>query len=284
MNVAQPKTQRPKVLESFRPITDDEFGRFRELIFRKAGISMADEKKVLVSGRLSKRLRHYHLNTFEQYYQLVRNTQQYPSEMQVMVDLLTTNETYFFREPNHFEFLRQHLKESRPNGTFRIWSAACSSGEEVYTLAMTLAEALPHKTWEVVGSDVSQRMLDHCQKAVYPLSRRGSMSDYYLRQYCLKGIRQQEGYFLVERFLRSRCTFHQVNLIEPLPNLGLFDAIFLRNVMIYFNRDTKQKVIQKLLQQLKPNGLLFIGHSESLNGLDHQAKLIRSSIYRKQCE
>lgn len=262
-------------------ITDKEFDRFRKLIYEKAGISMAPEKKVLVSGRLSKRLRQYGLTSFDQYYQLI-HAAEHPKEMQMMVDLLTTNETYFFREPSHFDYLQKEVLPHWKGSQFRVWSAACSTGEEVYTLAMVLAESLKNRAWEVYGSDLSTRVLESCRQAIYPMSRIGPMSDYYLHKYCLKGVRQQEGNFLIDKALRASCTFQQINLMETLPNIGLFDVIFLRNVMIYFDARGKQLVANKLVQHLKPNGLLFISHSESLHGITDKLTMLQPSIYRKK--
>lgn len=263
-----------------RPITDREFARFRKLIYEKAGIAMAPGKKVLVSGRLTKRLRHYGLTTFDQYFELAATT--HPEELQTLVDLLTTNETYFFREPAHFDFLRDKVFSQWPGGSFRIWSAACSSGEEVYTLAMLLSEHLPDQSWEILGSDISSKMLESCETGLYPMSRAGPMQKHFLHKYCLKGVRSQEGYFLVDKPLRERCVFKQINLMEPIPNIGRFEVIFLRNVMIYFDSKGKALVVNKLLQHLKPGGLLIISHSETLHGITDQLKMIRPSIYRKQ--
>lgn len=265
-----------------RPITDQEFERFRKLIYEKAGIHMAPEKKVLVSGRLTKRLRHYGLTTFGDYFRLATNAAEHPQEQQMLVDLLTTNETYFFREPAHFDFLQQLLTEYPPAGSLRVWSAACSSGEEVYTLAMILAETLSgYDNWEILGSDISTRMLDACRRAVYPMTRKGPMSDYYLHKYCLKGVREQAGNFLIDRNLRRRCSFQQVNLMQPSSSLGQFDVIFLRNVMIYFNTEGKRQAVHNLLQHLKPGGFLFVSHSESLHGVTDQLTMLRPSVYRK---
>ena len=268
--------------EGIRPITDTEFERFRKLIYKKAGISMAPAKKVLVAGRLSKRLRHYGLQTFDQYYQLATDAVAYPGELQVLVDQLTTNETYFFREPGHFELLQQALNAAPSDSPCRIWSAACSSGEEVYTLAMVLAETLGQKPWDILGSDISSRMLESCRRGVYPMSRKGPMKEHYLHHYCLKGVRSQEGQFLVSRSLRERCAFRQINLMEPIPEIGRFDFIFLRNVMIYFDACGKQKVVSQLLRHLKPGGLLFVSHSETLHGMTSQLVMVQPSVYRKR--
>lgn len=264
------------------PITDQEFGLFQRLIYKIAGISLSDAKKVLLVGRLQKRLRHYHFETFTQYYRMLA-TGNHPHELQVMVDLLTTNETYFFREPKHFEFLRdQILRPWKSPGTFRIWSAASSTGEEPYTLAMMLAEYLPNSAWEIIGSDISTQVLEKAHRGHYPMSRNEGIPPAFLKKYCRKGVRAQEGTFLICRELRERVSFHQVNLTLPVDqSMGRFEVIFLRNVMIYFDADTKRKVIANLMPHLVSGGHLIIGHSETLNGLDTGLVSVQPTIYRK---
>lgn len=268
-------------LGAIEPISQGEFNQFRALIYDVAGIAMSPEKKTLVAGRLAKRVAHYSLKNFSQYYRLIQSNK-YPEEFQIMVDLLTTNETYFFREPQHFDFLREQLTEHNTPHNLRIWSAACSSGEEVYSLAMLLAEVLGKSPWEVHGSDISSKVLQSCRQGLYPLTRTGKMSRQLLHKYCLKGVRSQEGMFLIEKSLRSRCFFHQINLMEPFPDIGLFDVIFIRNVMIYFDNQGKVKVINQLLNHLRPGGLLFISHSETLHGISDKVTMLRPSIYRKK--
>ncbi|MBL8435424.1 MAG: protein-glutamate O-methyltransferase CheR [Zoogloea sp.] len=263
-------------------ITDQEFALFQRLIYKIAGISLSDAKKVLLVGRLSKRLKHYNFGTFSQYYRMLAGGH-HPEEMQVMVDLLTTNETYFFREPGHFHFLRDEiLKPRRSPAPFRVWSAACSSGEEVYTLAMLLADTLPNSPWEVVGSDISTQVLAKAEAGHYPLGRHEGIPPAYLSKYCLKGVRSHSGTFLITPELRRRTRFHQVNLTLPIDaSLGEFEVIFLRNVMIYFDTETKRKVVGNLLPRLKSGGHLIIGHAETLNGIQQGLEPVRATIYRK---
>ncbi len=262
------------------PITDEQFLRFKDLIYKEAGISLAAQKKALVAGRLAKRLKHYRLQDYGQYYRLL-NQPQHSGEFQMMVDLLTTNETYFFREPQHFDFLRDVVLPEKRGQDINIWSAACSSGEEVYTLAMVLADKLGNSPWRIMGSDISTRMLQSCERAVYPLSRASHMSDYFLRKYCLKGVREQEGMLLIDRRLRERCSFRKINLMETLPSMAKFDVIFVRNVMIYFDAPTKTRVVDRLLQALKPGGYLITSHSESLHGISDSVRMVKPSIYQK---
>jgi len=267
-------------MDGIRAITDEEFKRFKKLIYEVAGINMAPEKKALVAGRLAKRLKHFGLQTYAEYYRLI-NSPQYPGEFQMMTDLLTTNETYFFREHQHFEFIRDEVLAGRKPDNYRVWSAASSSGEEVYTLAMVLAEILGARKWEVIGSDISTRMLESCRRAVYPMSRASHMSTECMKKYCLKGTGRQQGMLMIDKRLRTRCSFRQVNLMQPVPNIGDIDMIFIRNVMIYFDPETKKKVIERVLGPLKPGGYLFTSHSESLHGITDRVQMIKPSIYQK---
>ena len=265
---------------AIEPLSDREFGLFQRLIYKLAGISMAESKKVLMVGRLSRRLRHYGLSRFGDYYRLLASGQ-HPDEVQLMVDLLTTNETYFFREPQHFDFLEQ-VAASSPSKPFRVWSAACSSGEEPYTIAMVLAETLGMGgAWEIVASDISQTVLDKAQRGLYPLERAKGVPIELLRKYCLKGVGPQEGSLLIGKPLRERVSFLQFNLISPGDQkIGLFDIIFLRNVMIYFDNDTKAKVVDNIIPHLKRDGHFVIGHSETLNRISEAVVAIRPTIYR----
>lgn len=262
-------------------ITDQEFALFQRLIYRIAGINLSTAKKILLVGRLSKRLKHYGFATFTEYYRLLA-AGTHDEELQTFVDLLTTNETYFFREPQHFDYLRDHiLPARRSNANFRVWSGACSSGEEPYTIAMVLAEHLPATPWEVFASDISMTVLARAQTGVFPLERTTGIPKEYLRKYCMKGVRSQEGKLLVAPELRQRVHFGQVNLTEPIGGVGDFDVIFLRNVMIYFDGDTKRKVVDNMLPSLKPGGYFIVGHSESLNGVTERLKSLRPTIYQK---
>ena len=260
-------------------ITNAEFSKFQRLIFDIAGISLSDAKRVLLVGRLSKRLKHFGHTSFSEYHRHVTEPQ-HRAELQVMVDLLTTNETYFFREPKHFEFLRERALQ-RTGSTFRVWSAASSSGEEAFSMAMVLAETLGQSSWEVVGTDISTRVLTKAQGAHYALERIDGIPDKFLKKYCLKGVREQAGTLLIIKELRERVRFLHSNLLNPRKDLGLFDVIFLRNVMIYFDNETKRKVISNLMGYLKPDGYFIVGHSESLNGLTNELVATRPTIYRR---
>ena len=264
------------------PISDPEFDQLRRLLYQTAGISMADSKRQLVMGRLSKRIVQRGFSDFTGYLRAIGAGDE--SELRVMIDLLTTNETSFFREPKHFEFLREYVL-NRPNrqAPLSIWSAACSSGEEPYTIAMVLMNALGDSVpWDILGTDISTRILDRAQTGHYAMERARNIPPDFLRRYCLKGVRSQEGTFLIAPEVRERVRFRHFNLMHPAPDsLGSFEVIFLRNVMIYFDMETKRKVVANLLPRLRKGGYFLVGHSETLNGVNEQVVPERPSTYRK---
>jgi chemotaxis protein methyltransferase CheR len=262
-------------------ISDTEFGQFRRFIFETAGITLTDAKKALVSGRLAKRLHACRVKNYGEYFRLLMSGES-PLELQTAVDLLTTNETYFFREPKHFQFLKKQLTAGAARAApLRIWSAAGSTGEEAYSTAMLLEDCLPGQPWEVVGSDISTRVLARARAGHYSMERISHFPPGYLQRFCLKGRDSQEGTMLVQRALRDKVRFLQVNLNAPLPHLGTFDVVLLRNVLIYFNIETKRKVVARVLNVLKPGGYLLIGHSESLIEVSEAVELIAPAIYHK---
>ena len=262
-------------------ITNAEFAQFQKLIYKIAGISLADTKKVLLVGRLGRRLKHFNLSNFTEYYRLVSSGDA-DDELQTMVDLLTTNETYFFREEAHFDFLSKTIVAQHPAGSpFNVWSAASSTGEEIYTISFVLADTLGlDAPWTVQGSDISTAVLATAQRGLYWLDRTRGLPQSYLRKYCLKGVRSQEGGFMIAPEIKRHTKFIQVNLNKTLPAMGKFHVIFLRNVMIYFDADTKRQVVARLVQQLLPGGYFIVGHSESLNGLTDTLRALKPTIYQ----
>jgi chemotaxis protein methyltransferase CheR len=262
-------------------LSDSDFARFQRFIFEHAGITLSAAKKALVSGRLAKRVAHHGLAGYGAYLELLGSGRA-GEEVQTAVDLLTTNETYFFREAKHFELLRGLAQaataQRRP---LRVWSAACSSGEEPYSIAMVLDDVQGGLAWEVLGTDISQRVLQRARGGHYPDERTRHIPPEYRKRYCLRGTGEQQGTMLVERTLRQRVRFAQVNLNAELPQLGPFDIVFLRNVMIYFSADTKRTVVARVLGQLAGGGHFCIGHSESLNEINTSVLQVAPSIYRK---
>ena len=235
----------------------------------------------MVASRLARRLTFYGLRSYGDYFRLTANPD-YPLEFQMMVNILSTNETYFFREPQHFDFFRENILKLWHGAHFRVWSAACSSGEEAYSLAMVMAETLGMRSWEIFASDLSTRVLETAQTGVYTMDRLECMDSRLLKKYCSKGVRSQAGSFRIDARLRNRVNFDQVNLMDPLPpNLGGFEVIFLRNVLIYFDQDTKKRVVEQLITALRPGGYFFISHAENLHHVTEQLQMIIPSIYRK---
>ncbi len=265
---------------SVQPITDEEFNHFRRHIYEHAGIALAPQKRDLVAGRLHKRLLHYGMRTYGEYFLLATGPKG-KDERQVLVDHLTTNETYFFREPAHFDYLSEQVLPHYRGRSFRVWSAACSSGEEVYTLAMLLAETLGHGDWEVHGSDISHRVLEAARAGLYPMERAKGIPPDLLNKYCLKGVRSQAGQLLIDSRLKQRARFHAVNLKTPLTHHTRYQVIFLRNVLIYFDLPTKRDVVKRILGVLEPGGLLFLSHTESLRDVADHLETIKPSVFRK---
>jgi chemotaxis protein methyltransferase CheR len=265
-------------------ITSEEFELFRKYIYDHAGIDLLPSKQVMVGSRLAKRLNYYQLDNYSQYFQFAMSVEN-RGELQMMVDILTTNETYFFREPKHFDYLRDNILSSwrGSNNCFRVWSAASSSGEEAYSLGMTLSESLGAREWEVLGTDLSTKVLNKAQQGVYLMERIDLLEQRLMEKYCLKGVRSQAGMFRVSDKLRQRTYFKQLNLMKPLPpQMDTFDVIFLRNVLIYFDNETKKKVVERIISALKPGGHFFISHSETLSRITDHLEMVQPSIYIKK--
>lgn len=261
----------------------------RHLVYDQSRINLGPDKKELVSSRLGKRLRALNLDSIADYCNFLRS----PSgedEVAGLLDVISTNVTDFFREANHFDFLTSTVipewrKNRRQPDTFHVWSAACSSGEEPYTIAIVLAEALAGTSddWRVLATDISNPVLKKAGQAVYRRERLKLPNADLLRRYFQKGVGSWEGHFRVKNGLREKVEFRRVNLIQwPYPFTDKFNAIFCRNVMIYFDRKTQEQLIPRLAEQLIPGGHLFVGHSESFVGIEHGLLSLRPSVYRKK--
>jgi len=260
------------------------FSGFQKLIFESAGITMSDAKKSLVSGRLGKRVRSLNLEGYDDYLKyLTKGEGSKNGEFQVFVDSLTTNETYFFREPKHFDFLNNEiLAHHNADKLLRIWSAASSSGEEAYTLSMILADKLGiDGNWEILGTDISTEMIKSARQAVYNEHRARLVPEDKRRRYLLKGTGDQQGYVAVVPELKKHVRFEHYNLVESPLRKEIFDVIFCRNVLIYFSQETKKHVMQRLFKQLRQDAYLMTGHSESLHGMIPQLRSVQPSVYLK---
>lgn len=262
-------------------ISNDEFGLFKNYIYQSAGIDLGPDKKTLIVTRLSKRLRHHGLGSFSEYFNLMMGPKA-SAEQQIVVDLLTTNETYFFREPKHFSFLETEILSNwHSSKTFRVWSAASSTGEEAYSIAMVLDDRLGVRPWQVLGSDISTRVLEVARKGHYIQNRIDAIPKDYLKRYCLKGVDDQAGTMLIDKKLRDNVSFEYMNLKRPTADVGMFNVIFLRNVLIYFDLPTKKYIVKQLVEKLLKGGYFFIGHSETLNGIDSQLNSVGPAVYQK---
>lgn len=263
-------------------LTSEEFRWITTFLRRATGIELKEGKQTLVMGRLDRRLRLHEFNSYTEYFQVIGGPDA-PAETQMAIDLLTTNETYFYREPQHFTRLPELFGTEREtrHRPLRIWSAASSSGEEAYTIALTMAETMPNRNWEVVGTDISTRVLETARRCLYPLEAADRIPESARRAHCLKGRGDLVGLFTLAPELRAKVTFLQANLMKPLPEVGQFDVVFLRNVMIYFSQETKGDLLKRVIGVIRPGGHLLIGHAESLHGLDHGLSLVVPSVYRK---
>lgn len=260
-------------------LSDRSFTLVSGLFHQVSGIRLNESKRALVAGRLQKLAQLRGLADIDQYVQWLVSENDAAERVRV-VDKLTTNETYFFREPEHFAHLTK-LLAARPKaaGMFRVWSAASSSGEEAYSIAMLLADKLGPDGWEVIGSDLSTSVVDAACRGLYPLDRARMMPPAYLKRFCRRGMGEYEGQLLVARELRERVHFGCANLMETLPEFGSFDLIFLRNVLIYFDPPTKEAIVRRVITRLKPDGLLYTGHAESLNAPALGLRNLQPAIY-----
>lgn len=267
-----------------RPLTAGEFEQIRRLAYDKFGLDLRKGKEELVSARLGKKIREAGFATFEEYCKHVVEDRT-GEGLVAMIDALTTNYTNFFREPAHFDLLRQVvLPAAPPGGQIRIWSAACSTGEEPYTIAMSALEELglaAAKRVHIVATDISTRALDTATKAIYPAERCQGIPPAVMQRYMRRGEGQWKGRFRFRDEIRGMVEFRRINLMEPLDRLGTFSVIFCRNVMIYFDRPTRESLVRRMSANLEPGGWLLVGHAESLTGLDHRLDYVKPAVYRK---
>jgi chemotaxis protein methyltransferase CheR len=268
-----------------RPLTTTEFRLVREFMHREAGISLSEQKRSLVMGRLAPRLRALSLSTYSDYLDHAISDR---DEAVRMIDAICTNETQFFREPKQFTFLEHQVipawiaqaNEGRRKKQVRVWSAACSTGEEPYSIAMTLLAGLPDWNIEIVASDLSTKVLARASEALWPVERADHIPERYRRAYMMRGVRSQEGKMTAKQELRDVIRFERINLNgDRWPVAGRFDLIFCRNVLIYFDSAAKMRVVQRLLDLLDPSGFFFLGHSETLNMLD-RVRSVGPTVYQ----
>ncbi len=265
---------------------EEDFQALRVLVKSLTGIHLSEQKRELVYGRLTRRLRALQLRTFAEYRERLQGDGQ---EMAELCNAITTNLTSFFREPHHFHYLREHVlaplaADRRGEGRLRIWSAGCSTGEEPYSIAMTVLETLPDPgRWDVriLATDLDSEVLQRARRGIYPVERTANLSPERLQRFFSE--RQEAGGLIrqIKPEVAALVTFKQLNLIHALPMRGPLDAIFCRNVVIYFDKDTQRELFARIARLQRPGDLLFLGHSESLFKVCDNYGLIGKTIHRR---
>jgi chemotaxis protein methyltransferase CheR len=278
--VLQNKTDTVKEFD----FTKGDFERVRALIYKRAGISLADSKQEMVYSRLARRLRATGINSFVRYLDDLE-AGRLGEEWESFTNALTTNLTSFFRESHHFPLLAEHVKkvsEAAPGGPITIWCSAASTGEEPYSIAMTVCEAFNTLTppVQIIATDIDTNVLSTGENGVYGIERIDKMAPERARRFFLRGRGEQEGMVRVRQELRQLITFRQLNLLaDGWPLKGQFDVIFCRNVMIYFDKATQRKILARFVPLMKPDGLLFAGHSENFLYVSESLKLRGKTVY-----
>ncbi|MCA1905514.1 MAG: protein-glutamate O-methyltransferase CheR [Desulfarculus sp.] len=270
-------------------LTEAQFSKLASLVYRLCGIHLGEGKRELLRARLAKRLRATGCHDVQQYIERLEGDRS-GHELVCFLDVITTNKTDFFREPKHFEFLVDEIlprldKLCHGNEPLRIWSAACSTGEEPYTLAMVLMEHRP--LWErrgagILASDLSTKVLEQAQNGVYAQDRVADIPRPLLTKYFQRGTNRWAGYVRVRPELRKMIQYRRLNLMDNFDFDKPFHVIFCRNVMIYFDKPTQERLVEKFRACLVPGGYLMVGHSESLTGIHHRLAFARPAVYRRQ--
>ncbi len=272
------------------PVATDEARDFEyiiQLVYDRCRIRLHDGKEQLIRARLGKRMRHHGFQSLAEYCDYLRRSGD-EEEMTHLVDALTTNYTQFLRERDHFEFLVRTalpaLVGTKPR-RFAVWSAACATGEEPYSLGFYLDTHYPVAAgwdWRILATDISTKALGSGQAGIYPAERLSSVPPEWWRRFFQKGVGKWEGHCRIKEELRSRVEFRQINLLGQYTFQERFEVVFCRNVMIYFDRPTQEQLVRKIGEHLVPHGYLLIGHSESLNGLDIGMRCLKPSVYQRQ--
>ncbi len=262
-------------------LSEAQFEKISRVVYRLCGINLRHGKEELVKARLTKRLRALKLGSFEEYMKYLERDRS-GQELAIMIDTLTTNKTSFFRESQHFEYLRQRVLPGLTSDRIRFWSAGCSSGEEPFSLAIVLREALPEvdqRDVRILATDISEDMLETARAAVYEEEKLGDVPAQLLQKYFTRVSHKPVRKYRVKDEVRGLVRLAKLNLIESWPIRGPFDAIFCRNVMIYFDQPTRERLVQRFWELLRPGGHLFVGHSESLRASQHQFAYVQPAVY-----
>ncbi len=258
-------------------LSAEDFKRIAEYVENTLGIKMPEHKILMVQNRLYKRLIELEIPTFEEYVRFIFSPVG-RAELDELANVLTTNKSEFFRESAHFDVLRQIVKDF--NGVVKIWSAACATGEEVYSIAMVLNDL--GVKYRILGSDISDKALEVARQGVYSASQTANVPPGYLSRYFIETEREGRKYYRIRKELFPDITFRKINLISPGYDVDLQDIIFLRNVLIYFNSKVQNSVLRKILKYLKSGGYLFLGHSESILDFSIPVSRVAPSVYQKK--
>lgn len=289
-----PSAERPRMGFYQIQITESEFRRIGEYIHSQCGIKMPPAKKSLLQSRLNKRLRELGMRTFTEYFDFILTPEGQRNELIPMIDAVTTNKTEFFREPKHFDFLVQTalpaLMESRDAGAsrpLRLWSAGCSTGEEPYTLAIVLSEYGARLEgrffWSILASDISTKVLEKAKLGIYDEAKIESVSQELRRRYMLRSKDRADRLVRINPALRSAIEFRRINLMEDDYGVrDIMDIVFFRNVIIYFDRPTQEAMLRNICRHMRPGGFIFLGHAETMHGLDVPAHHVAPSVYRRE--
>lgn len=261
-------------------ISDKEFLLLKDLIHINSGIDIQKNDKIHLENKLYNILIEKKFISFRDYY---NNIKYNPIDIQIMINEITINETYFFREKKHFKFLKKIILPTIKYNKFRCWSAAGSNGAEAYSIAMEIDYNInSYKNWEVLTSDINNNMVKYATDGIYPMKYAKRIPLEYLKRYCSKGINEDNGYFKFKDNIKKNIQYKQINLMNNIDtDIGIFDVIFLRNMIIYFNENDKKIIVNNILRYLKKDGYLFMGHSESLNLITDKVTQIQPSIYKK---
>ncbi|HAF28058.1 MAG TPA: chemotaxis protein CheR [Bacteroidales bacterium] len=271
-------------------MSDEDFNRLSDFVYKQSGIKMPPVKKIMLQSRLQKRLRELSITTFKEYTNYVFSPDGQKNEIIHMIDVVSTNKTDFYREPVHFDFLNSDvlpdfIGNNKLNYHLKVWSAGCSSGEEPYTIAITLNEFKnnnPKFDFSIIGTDISSVILQNAAMAVYKEEKVANIPIELKRKYFLKSKDRSKKTVRVIKDLRNKISYNRLNFMSDTYNLpDQFDVIFCRNVLIYFNRETQEQVINKLCYKLKRGGYLFIGHSESIIGMNVPLDQLKPTIFRR---
>jgi len=264
-------------------LSEKEFRHISQIVYGICGINLKDGKEALVRARLMKRLRALNMGSFGEYIKFI-NTDEGREEISLLIDVMTTNKTSFFREADHFFYLRDKILPEMNTQKLRFWTAACSSGEEPFSLSMLLHASIPNirsKDILVLATDISMRMLKRARMAIYEEERIRDLPPEFLKKYLVQVRRERPRTYRVADEVMATVRFAWLNLMDAWPMKGPLNVIFCRNVMIYFDRPTQQELIGRFWDLLEPGGYLFVGHSEGLSAIKHRFRYIQPAIYRK---